>query len=244
LLAAELAAKAAPDGYTLFMNTTSVWAILPNVKKSLPYDAEKSFVPVSLIASASNVLVVNTAVPATSIAELVKLIKASPGKFNYASAGIASPAHLAGEMFNLLADVKLTHIPYKGAGPALLDVIAGTAQIMITSPGGGTSLIKTGGGTLAFINAFEYDGVFSGSDSHGIHQRLGTRIDRMEAMAIAGNDLAVLGDEAREHGLHRACEIRFAARLVSNLLEQHHALLTGAAVHVAQHTYCGGHRAV
>jgi tripartite-type tricarboxylate transporter receptor subunit TctC len=133
LLAADLAAKAPPDGYTLFMNTTTVWAILPNVKKNLPYDP-KSFLPVTRIASASNVLVVNTSLPATSVAELVKLAKSSPGKLNYASAGIASPAHLAGEMFNLLADVKLTHIPYKGAGPALLDVIAGTAQIMITSP--------------------------------------------------------------------------------------------------------------
>ena len=134
LLAADLAAKSAPDGYTLFMNTTTVWAILPNVKKNLPYDPLKSFVPISRIASASNVLVVNTSLGATSVAELVRLAKASPGKLNYASAGIASPAHLAGEMLNLLADVKITHVPYKGAGPALLDVIAGTAQIMITSP--------------------------------------------------------------------------------------------------------------
>ena len=134
LLAADLAAKAPPDGYTLFINTTTVWAILPNVKTSLPYDPLKSFVPITRIASASNVLVVNTSVPATSIAELVRLVKASPGKFNYASAGIASPAHLAGEMLNLLADIKMTHVPYKGAGPALLDVIAGPVQLMITSP--------------------------------------------------------------------------------------------------------------
>jgi len=134
LLAADLAAKAPPDGYTLFMNTTTVWAILPSVKKNLPYDPLKSFVPITRIASASNVLVVNTALPATSVAELVRLAKVSPGKLNYASAGIASPAHLAGEMLNLLADIRMTHVPYKGAGPALLDVIAGTAQLMITSP--------------------------------------------------------------------------------------------------------------
>ena len=135
LVGAEIAAKAAPDGYTLFLNTTTVWAILPNVKKSLPYDANKSFVPVSRVASASNVLVINTSIPATSIPELIQLNKASPpGKFNYASAGIASPAHLAGEMLNLLADVKLTHVPYKGAAPALLDVIVGSAQLIITSP--------------------------------------------------------------------------------------------------------------
>jgi tripartite-type tricarboxylate transporter receptor subunit TctC len=134
LLAADLAAKAPPDGYTLFMNTTTVWAILPNVKKNLPYDPLKSFVPVTRIATAANVLVVNQSLAANSVADLVKLAKASPGKINYASAGIASPAHLAGEMLNLLADIKMTHIPYKGAGPALLDVIAGTAQVMITSP--------------------------------------------------------------------------------------------------------------
>ena len=134
LVAAEIAAKSPADGYTLFMSTTSVWAILPNVKKNLPYDPMKSFAPISLMASASNVLVVNTALGATSVADLVKLAKASPGKLNYASAGIASPAHLAGEMLNLLGEVKFTHVPYKGAAPALLDVIAGSAQLIITSP--------------------------------------------------------------------------------------------------------------
>ena len=134
LLAADLAAKAAPDGYTLFMSTTSVWAILPNLKKNLPYDPLTSFMPITRIASASNVLVVNLAVPAKSVAELVRHARANPGQLNYASAGIASPAHLAGEMLNLLADIKMTHVPYKGAGPALQDVIAGSVQLIITSP--------------------------------------------------------------------------------------------------------------
>lgn len=134
LLAAETAARAAPDGYTLFMSTTAVWAILPNVKKNLPYDAINGFLPITRIASASNVMVINPSVPAKTVAELIKLVKASPGTINYASAGIATPAHLAGEMLNLLADIKMTHVPYKGAGPALLDVIAGTVQVIITSP--------------------------------------------------------------------------------------------------------------
>ena len=134
LLAADLAAKAPPDGHTLFMSTTSVWAILPNLKKNLPYDPATSFIPITRIASASNVLVINLAVPAKSVAELVRHAKANPGQLNYASAGIASPAHLAGEMLNLLADIKMTHVPYKGAGPALLDVIAGSVQLIITSP--------------------------------------------------------------------------------------------------------------
>lgn len=134
LLAAEVAARAAPDGYNLFMSTTSVWAILPNVKKSLPYDATNGFMPITRIASASNVMVINPSIPAKTVAELVNLVKASPGTINYASAGIATPAHLAGEMLNLLAGIKMTHVPYKGAGPALLDVVAGQVQVIITSP--------------------------------------------------------------------------------------------------------------
>lgn len=144
LLAAEAASRAAPDGYTLFMSTTSVWAILPSVKKNLPYDAVSGFLPVTRIASASNVMVVNPSLPANSVAELVKLVKASPGAINYASAGIATPAHLAGEMLNLLADIKMTHVPYKGAGPALQDVIAGTVQVIITSPIAAGGHIKSG----------------------------------------------------------------------------------------------------
>ena len=144
LLAAELAARAAPDGYTLFMSTTSVWAILPSVKKNLPYDAANGFMPITRIASASNVMVINPSLPANSVADLVKLIKASPGTINYASAGIATPAHLAGEMLNLLADIKMTHVPYRGAGPALLDVIAGSVQVIITSPIAAGGHIKNG----------------------------------------------------------------------------------------------------
>src|SRR5687767_409170 len=134
VLGADIASKAPADGYTLLLTTTSIYALLPSLKKNLPYDPVKDFAPVSRIATASNVLVVNTSLPATSIAELVQLAKNRPGVLNYASAGIGSPAHLAGEMLNLLAGIKLTHVPYKGAAPGLLDVIAGTVQMIITSP--------------------------------------------------------------------------------------------------------------
>ena len=134
VLGADFAAKAPADGYTLLLTTTAIYALLPNLRKDLPYDAVKSFVPVSRIATASNVLVVNVSVPAGSVAELVKLAKDKPGELNYASAGVGTPAHLAGEMLNLLAGIKVTHIPYKGAAPALTDVIAGNAQYIITSP--------------------------------------------------------------------------------------------------------------
>jgi len=134
VLGAEAAAKSAPDGYTLLMTTTAIYAILPNLRKNLPYDPVKDFTPISRIATASNVLVVSAALPAKNVAELVKLAKEKPGALNYASAGIGTPAHLAGEMLNLLADIKVAHVPYKGAAPALLDVISGNAQYIITSP--------------------------------------------------------------------------------------------------------------
>jgi tripartite-type tricarboxylate transporter receptor subunit TctC len=134
VLGAEMTAKSAADGYTLLLTTTAIYAILPNLRKNLPYDPVKDFVPVSRIATTSNVLVVNNALPAKNIAELVKLAKEKPGALNYASAGVGTPAHLAGEMLNLLADIKVVHVPYKGAAPALTDVIAGNAQYIITSP--------------------------------------------------------------------------------------------------------------
>ncbi len=133
VLAADMVAKAPADGYTLLLTTTSIYAIWPNLRKDLQYNP-RDFVSISRLATASNVLVVNDALPVKSVADLVRLAKEQPGTLNYASAGVGSPAHLAGEMLNLLAGIKLTHVPYKGAGPALLDVIAGNAQVMITSP--------------------------------------------------------------------------------------------------------------
>jgi len=143
-LGADIAARSPADGYTLLLTTTSIYAILPSLKRDLAYDPVRDFVPISRIASASNVLVVNAALPVRSVAELVALAKSKPGVLNYASAGVGSPAHLAGEMLNLLAGIKLTHIPYKGAAPALLDVIAGSAQLIITSPISAGAHMKTG----------------------------------------------------------------------------------------------------
>ena len=133
-LGADLVAKSPPDGYTLLLTTTAIYAILPNLRKDLPYDPTRDFMPVGRIATASNVLVINDALPARNVAELVKYAKERPGVLNYASAGVGTPAHLAGEMLNLLAGIKVVHVPYKGAAPGLLDVIAGNAQYIITSP--------------------------------------------------------------------------------------------------------------
>ncbi len=131
---AEFVAKSPPDGYTLLMTTSAIYALLPALRKDLPYDPVKDFVPIQRIATASNVLVVNNALPVNDIAGLVALAKAKPGQLNYASAGVGTPAHLAGEMLNLLAGIRVVHVPYKGAAPGLLDGIAGNAQYIITSP--------------------------------------------------------------------------------------------------------------
>ena len=133
-IGAEMTAKAAPDGYTLFLSTSMGFAMLPHLKKSLPYDAIRDFASITQLAFASNVLVVNSAVPAKTVSDLLQLAKAKPGALNFGSAGNGSPAHVAGEMLNVMAGVHMTHVPYKGAAPALLDVIAGQVQFIITSP--------------------------------------------------------------------------------------------------------------
>ena len=143
-IGAEMTAKAVGDGYTLFLSTTMGFAILPHVKKKLPYDAEKDFASITQLASASNVLVINPSVPAKSVAELLQLAKSGPGGLNYGSAGSGSPEHLAGEMLNMMADVRITHVPYKGAAPALLDTIAGQVQFIITSPISAATHINSG----------------------------------------------------------------------------------------------------
>ncbi len=134
LIGVEMAAKAAPDGYTLFLGTTTLYASLPILKKNLPYDIKRDFTSITQIASASNVLVISPSVPAKSVTELLQFAKARPGALNYGSAGNGTPAHLAGEMLNVNGGIRMTHVPYKGAGPALLDVIAGHIQLIITSP--------------------------------------------------------------------------------------------------------------
>ena len=128
IIGTELAAKAPPDGHSIFMGNNSTLCINPNLYKKLPYDAVKDFAPVSLLASAPFVLLVHPALPVKSVKDLLALARAHPGELNYGSAGIGIATHLAGEMFNLLGNVKTVHIPYKGAGPAMSDLIAGHIQ--------------------------------------------------------------------------------------------------------------------
>jgi tripartite-type tricarboxylate transporter receptor subunit TctC len=132
-IAAELAAKAPPDGYTVMMAHIAAISILPSLIAKLPYDPQKDFAPISLVAIGPNLLVVHPSVPARSVKELIALAKARPGQLTYASPGSGSVQHLAGELFNLEAGVKMVHVPYKGSGQSIVDLVAGYVQLNFDS---------------------------------------------------------------------------------------------------------------
>jgi tripartite-type tricarboxylate transporter receptor subunit TctC len=141
-LGINVAAKSAADGYTLLL--VSVGYPMSIALGQMPRESIQWFTPVATVGTGPSVLVVPASLPARSLQELIALAKSKPGALNYASAGVGSPAHLAGEMLNLLAGIQLVHVPYKGAAPALLDVIAGNAQLIITSPIAAGGHIQTG----------------------------------------------------------------------------------------------------
>jgi len=132
-IAAEGVAHSAPDGYTLLMGNNSILATNEALYKHINYSPGKDFVPITLIGTQANILVVNTDVPAHSLKELIALAKAQPGKINFASSGYGAAAHLAGELFKSDAKIDIVHVPYKGAAPALQDVIGGHDQMMFAT---------------------------------------------------------------------------------------------------------------
>lgn len=141
---ATLAARAAPDGYNFFMGAVH-HTIAPSIYPRLEYDLQKDLVPISLVARVPQVVVVNpTRIPANSFKEFLALLKANPGKYNYASAGNGTSHHLAGELFKLQTKTFITHIPYRGAGPALQDLITGNADLMFDGLGSSAAHIKGG----------------------------------------------------------------------------------------------------
>ncbi len=129
----EIAARAAPDGYTLFLGGVGSHGTNPGLQSKLPYDPVKDFAPVSQIASAALVVAANPGLPAKSVGELVKYAQSRPGQINYASSGTGSIAHLSVELFNSMAKIKLQHVPYKGTGPALTDLLGGQVQLLFNS---------------------------------------------------------------------------------------------------------------
>ena len=143
-LGADNVARADPDGYTVLMGTVATHALNPLILKTKPYDPEKDFAPISLLVVVPNVLIVNPELPVNTVEELVALLKASPDKFSYASSGNGTPLHLSGELFKKMAGVSMQHIPYKGAGPALNDVIGNQVPIMFDNLPSSSGHIKAG----------------------------------------------------------------------------------------------------
>ncbi len=132
-IASALVAKAAPDGYTLLMGFSTALTVNPGLYKDLPFNVQKDFVPITELADGQYVLVVHPSVPAKSVEELIAHAKANPGKLKFASGGMGSPLHLAGELFKVRTGVDLLHLPYKGGGPAAIAVLGNEAQILFGS---------------------------------------------------------------------------------------------------------------
>ncbi len=147
-IGADYVAKAPPDGYTILMGQASNLTINVSLMK-MPYDPVKDLAPVTLVATTPNLLVVHPSFPVKTIKDLVALAKAKPGSINYASSGSGSAGHLAAELFKRVAHIEMVHIPYKGAAPALTDVVAGQAQLYFTSPISAQPFVK--GGRLRMV---------------------------------------------------------------------------------------------
>ena len=129
IIGAEAVARAAPDGYTILFHSITSHVINPAIVKKLPYHTVNDFAPITQIASVPLVIVVHPSFPVKTIRDLISLAKARPGEINFASFGAASMSHLAGEQLNLMADIRMVHIPYKGGGPALIDTLAGHVPV-------------------------------------------------------------------------------------------------------------------
>ena len=140
---AEAAAKSAPDGYTIVLVAPSL-AISPSLYSTLGYDPVKDFAPVSLVATVPNVMITNPSVPAKTLAEFIRLAKSKPGEMNFGSGGSGTSNHLAGELFNIVAGVKLVHIPYKGVNLAMNDVLSGRVQLVFIGIPAAAPHIKAG----------------------------------------------------------------------------------------------------
>jgi len=144
MIGTELGARAAPDGYTLLFGTSAGMTINPALQSKLPYDPVKDFAPVSLLVINPQLLVLNPTVPANSVKELVALAKAKPGQLNYASVGQGSPNHLGMELLKALTGTNIVHVPYKGTGPAITDLLGGQVQLMFNSMPTVLPLVRSG----------------------------------------------------------------------------------------------------
>jgi tripartite-type tricarboxylate transporter receptor subunit TctC len=138
------AARSAPDGYTLFMSTSGIQAINPALYAKMPFDPNKDLVPVAALVSLNNVLVLHPSVPAKSVKEVIELAKKDPGKWTYASSGNGTSIHMSGAMFTQLTGTDLLHVPYKGSGPAVTDLLGGQVHMMFDNIPSSLPHIKSG----------------------------------------------------------------------------------------------------
>ena len=143
-LAAEFVARSKPDGYTVFLMMVGTQAINETLYKKLSYNTVKDFAPITLVASSSLMLVANPSVPVKNTSELIAYAKANPGKVNFGSSGTGTPLHLGGELFNVQAGTDITHVPYKGAAPALTDVLGGQIQTAMIGTPAALPYVKSG----------------------------------------------------------------------------------------------------
>ena len=143
VIGTDIVAKSAPDGHTLLV-TPAPFTIVPSLMAKLPYDPQKDFEPITLINTTPLVVVVHPGVPAKSVKELIALAKARPGALNYGSSGSGGSNHLAGELFNAMAGVKMVHVPYKGNAPALTDLVGGHVDLVFNGLTSALPLVKSG----------------------------------------------------------------------------------------------------
>jgi tripartite-type tricarboxylate transporter receptor subunit TctC len=140
----EMVAKAAPDGHTVLLGTMGNFAVVPHLYAKLPFDVQRDFAPVSVLANAAFALYVNTALPVQSVSDLIAMAKAKPGQLNFSSSGNGGLPHLAGELFAFAAGIKLVHIPYKGSAPSVADVVAGQVPMTFDSTATGLPHVRSG----------------------------------------------------------------------------------------------------
>lgn len=144
LLGMNLLAKATPDGYTIIVGNSGPNAVIPNLRKDVPYDPVRDLAPISLVASTTSLLVVHPSVKAQNVAELISLAKANPGKLTFGSGGNGQASHLAGELFKVSAGIDLLHVPYKGSGPAVVDLVGGRITMMFANIPSSMPQVKAG----------------------------------------------------------------------------------------------------
>ncbi len=144
IIAAEIVARAPADGYTLFLGTNTTLAVIPSLREKIPYDPIKDFDAISLMSSSPYLLVVNPGFQAKSVKELIALAKAKPGQLNYASPGFGTSNHLSFELFKSMAGVNITHVPYKGTGPMITEILGGQVPMMLASTASVRPLVLSG----------------------------------------------------------------------------------------------------